>query len=328
MSEVDELRAAQHFIDQGMRAQAQPILFRLHQSKNPAIALNAGLSLLAALDHVRQNDTLLGIADRCIGIASALGKRDIHAFLLVQKAEFLFRKLSHLLYQEQNLKLAANVFRWIAFSLQEDKSEYAALAEERKRLESDISTLEAAVREELGANPDHYFQGKILMGLAELSFSRFLYGLGVLVNAGPWKSKIMNLYYVRRWNLDKLIGYDRAARRKLRQSFRGATVLYEKALEEFSAGQYESDAAHVAYALALKHALTFRFANATKFLNQAKSIGNKDRDKNLFNHIERLEKLIKDKHGHPRNWLEELGWDLPRALRNQNRPKREPWAPG
>jgi hypothetical protein len=324
MSEVDELRAAQHFIEQGVPAQAQPILWRLYQSKNPAIALNAGLSLLAALDHVRQNDTLLGITDRCIGIASALGKRDIHTSLLVQKAELLFRKMSHLLYQEQNLKLAANVFRWIDFSLQEDKSEHAALGEERKRLERDISALEAGARTELEANPDHYFQGKILMGLAELSFSRFMYDLGVLVNAGRWKSKIMNLYYVRRWNLDKLIGYDRAARRKLRDSFRNATVLYKKALEEFSADQYESDAAHVAYALALKHAITFRFTNARKFLNQAKSIANKDRDKNLFNHIEDLEKLIKDRYRHPRNWVEEFGWDLPRALCNQNRPKREP----
>src|SRR5579863_3034407 len=114
------------------------------------------------------------------------------------------------------------------------------------------------------ANRKNYFQGKILMGLAELSFSRFMYDLGVLVNTGRWKSQIMNLYYVRRWNLDKLIGYDRAARRKLRDSFRNATVLYKKALEEFSADQYESDGAHVAYALALKHAITFRFTNATK----------------------------------------------------------------
>ena len=324
MPEVDELRTAQHFIEQGMSAQAQPILWKLYQSKSPAIALNAGLSLLAALDHVSQNDTLLEISDRCIGIASALAKTDIHAFLLVQKAEFLFRKMSHLLYQEQNLKLAANVFRWLDFSLQEDKAEYAALGEERKQLEKDISALEAGARKELETNPDHYFQGKILMGLAELSFFRFMYDLGILVNAGRWKSKLMNVYYVRRWNLDKLIGYDRKARRKLRDSFHNASALYEKAMEEFAAGQHESDAAHVAYALALKHSMTFHFSKATKLLNGAKLMGNSDRDKNLFIYINDLEKLIKDRYRHPRNWVEEFGWDLPRALRNQNRPRREP----
>lgn len=315
MSEVDELRTAQHFIEQGMPAQAQPILWKLYQSKNPGIALNAGLSLLAALDHVTQNDALLQITDRSLGIASALGRTDIYAFLLIQKAELLFRKMSHLLYQEQNLKLAANVFRWIDFSLQEDKAEYASLGEERKRLEKDISALEAGAYKELEANPDHYFQGKILMGLAELSFSRFMYGLGVLVNAGRWKSKIMNLYCVRRWNLDKLIGYDRAARRKLRRSFRNATALYKKAMEEFSTDHYESDTAHVAYALALKHAMTFRFSKAMHFLNLAKRMANADRDKNLFIHIDDLEKLIKDRYRHPRNWVEEFSWDLPRALR-------------
>lgn len=315
MPEVDELRTAQHFIEQGMSAQAQPLLWKLLQSKNPAIALNAGLSLLAALDHVRQNDTLLEITDRCLGIACTLAKRDIHVFLLLQKAEFLFRKMSHLLYQEQNLKLAANVFRWLDFSLQEDKAEYAALGEQRSQLEKDISALEAEVRKELHANSDHYFQGKILMGVAELSFSRFMYDLGSLVNAGRWKSKIMNFYPVRRWNLDKLIGYDRKARRKLRDSFRTASALYEKAMQEFAAGHHESDSAHVAYALALKHALTFRFSKATKFLNRAKLLGNSERDKNLFVHINDLEKLIKDRYRHPKNWVEEFGWDLPRALR-------------
>lgn len=323
MCEADELRAAQHLIAQGMPAKAQLILRKLYQSQNPAIALDAGLSLLAALDQVTQNDLLLQIADQSIANALALGRKDILAYLLVQKAEFLFRKLSELLYQQQNLKLAAKVFRWIDFSLQEDKAEYAAIGEGRTRLEKEIAALEAGALAELQSNRDHYFQGKILMGLAEIAFSRFMYDLSVLRNGGRWKSKIMNIYFVRRWNLDKLIGYDRKARRKLWDSFRNAGALYRRAMEEFSAGQYKSDAAHAAYALALKHAITFRFSKATKYLNLAKSIANAERDKNLFIHIDKIEKLIKDRYRHPRNWVEEFGLDLPRALRSQNRVKRE-----
>jgi hypothetical protein len=323
MAEADELRAAQRLIEQGMPAKARPILWKLYGSKNPAIALNAGLSLLAALDQVTQNDLLLQISDQSIAAASTVGRRDIYAFLLTQKAEFLFRKLSALVYQQQNLKLAAKVFKWIEFSLEEDKAEYAALGEGKTRLEKEIAALEAGALAELQSNRDHYFQGKILMGLAEVAFSRFMYGLSVLTNDGRWKSKTMNIYFVRRWNLDKLIGYDTKARRKLRDSFRNAVALYRKAVEEFNASQNKSDAAHAAYALALKHAVTFRFSKATKYLNQTKSISDAERDKNLFIHIEKLEELIKDRYRHPRNWVEELGLDLPRALRGQNRIKRD-----
>jgi hypothetical protein len=252
MTEADELRAAQHLIAHGMPAKAQPILWKLYRSKDSVIALNAGLALLAALDHVTQNDALLQITDQSIATASTLGRKDIYAFLLIQKAEFLFRKLSDLIYQQQNLKLAARAFRWIDFSLQEDKAEYVAIEAERARLETEIAALEAGAVTETQSNGDRYFQGKILMGLAEVSFSRFSYNLGLLLDGGRLKSKIMNIYFVRRWNLDKWIGYDREARRKLQDSFSRAVALYKRAMEEFNAGNYKSEAAHAAYALALK----------------------------------------------------------------------------
>lgn len=319
MSEADELKAAQRLIAQGMPVQAQPSLWKLYHSQNPEIALNAGLSLLAALDHVTQNGLLLQITDNSIATASALGKNDILTFLLTQKAQFLFRELSNLLYKQQNLMLAAKVFRWIDFSLEEDKAEYVAIKENRTRLEQEIAALEENVLAEIRSNPDHYFQGRVLMELAEIAFSRFMYACAALTSAGRWKSKIMNIYFVRRWNLDKLVGYDKRARRKLRDSFNDAVGLHKRAIEELSAGHYRSDAAHAAYALALKHTLTFRFSKATTYLNLAKSMANTENDRNLFVHIAELEKMIKDRYRHPRNWVGELGLDLPRALHTQTR---------
>ncbi|HEX5412375.1 MAG TPA: hypothetical protein VFZ27_11010 [Terriglobia bacterium] len=241
------------------------ILWKLYLSQNPEIVLDAGLALLAALDQFAQNDALLQIANRTITIASALKRNDKCAFLLTQKAVYLSRKLSELLYRQQNLKLAAKAFQWIDFSLVEDKEEYAALGAESSRLENEIAGLEAAALAELQTNQNHYLQGKVLLGMAEISFSRFMYDLGAPVNSGPWKSKILNIYFVRRWNLDKLIGYNREGRSRLRDSFRKAIKLFKRAMEAFTTGQYKSDAAHVAYALALKHALTFHFSKARKF---------------------------------------------------------------
>ena len=319
MPEADDLKAAQHLLAQGMPAKAQPILRKLYQSSNPATRLDAGLSLLAAMDQVSQNDLLLQIAEQCITTANALRRKDIHAFLLTQNAVFLFRKLSGLLYQEQNLKLAAKAYRWIDFSLQEDKIEYAALGEERTRLEKEIAALEAGALAELKSIHDHYPQGKILMGLAEISSSRFMYDLGLLMNGGRWKSKIMNIYYIRRWNLDKLIGYTRRDRGKLQNSFRDAIDLYRRALGEFRADKNNSDAANAAYTIALKYAVTFRFSKAKKYLNLSRNLGNADTDRNLFIYIEELEKRIKDRYRHPRNYVEEFGLDLPKAMRGQTR---------
>ncbi len=319
MPEVDELRAAQHLIAQGMPAKAQRILWKLYRSEDSVIALNAGLALLAALDPVTQNDTLLQITDQSTATASALGRKDVYAFLLIQKAEFLFRKLSNLIYQQQNLKLAARAFQWIDFSLQEDKEEYVAIEAEMAKLETEIASLEAHALTEAQSNGDHYFQGKILMGLADVSFSRYMYNRSLLLGSGRLRSKIMIIYFVRRWNLDKWIGYDREARRKLQNSLSQAVAFYERAMEEFKAGNYKSDAAHATYALALKHAMTFRFSKANKYLNLTKSLANATNEKNLFIHIDKLEKLIKDRYRHPRNWVDELGMDLPRALRSQNR---------
>jgi hypothetical protein len=107
MSETDELREAEHLIAQGTGAKAQTTLWRLFESKNAGTALQAGLLLLAALDQVTQAEMLLQITDRCIATASALGRNDIYAFLLIQKAKLLLREFSDLLFRRQCLKLAA-----------------------------------------------------------------------------------------------------------------------------------------------------------------------------------------------------------------------------
>ncbi|MGA2877170.1 MAG: hypothetical protein ABSE82_16765 [Nitrososphaerales archaeon] len=315
MSETNELREAEGLIAQGMEAKAQPILWRLFESKNSEIALQAGLFLLAALDHVTQGELLLQITDRCIATASALGRKDIYVFLLVQKAKFLLRELSDLLYRRQCLKLAANVFEWIDFSLREDEAEYRAITGKMKGLNQESADLVTRALGEAKSNPDHYFQGKVSMELGEVGFSRYMLDLGLLMEGGPWKSKIHNIYFVRRWNLDKFISYDRKARQMLRESFRNALLFQKRAMEEFIAGGHRSEAGHAAYALALHHTFIFRFSKANRYLKLATTMANPQRDVNLLSRIAKLGKMLKDGCRHPRNWVEEMGLDLPRALR-------------
>jgi hypothetical protein len=315
MSETDELREAEYLIAQGMQAKAQPILWRLYESKNSGFALQAGLLLLAALDQVTQAQKLFQITEQCIATASVLGRRDIYAFLLIQKAKLLLREFSDLLFRRQCLKLAANAFQWIDFSLREDKAEYESIVGKMKDLEQEIAALVTRTLGEARSNPDHYFQGKILMELGEVAFLRYMLDLGLLMECGPLRSKIHNIYFVRRWNLDKFISYDRKARRKLRESFRNAVLCQKRAMAEFIARDYKSEAGHAAYALALHHTLTFRFSKAKRFLRLATTMANPQRDVNLLFRIAELGRTIKDGNRHPRKWVEEMGLDLPRAVR-------------
>lgn len=315
MSEGEELKAAQDFIAAGEKEKALPLLWKLLASNSLGTRLDAGLTLLAVLDPLTQNDKLLEVTEVTLGFASALGMNDVRAYLLSKKAQFLSNKLGTLTYRQRNLNLAASVFQWIDFSLEIDKADFAEIAAERGRLKSEIASLEAAALAAIHSGNDHYTRGHVFMILGDIYFSRFLDDQLDLNRGGRLKSRIMNIYFVRRWHLDKIIGYNDDARRKLRESQIKTVVFFKRAIDEFTSGNYKSDLANALFNLAVKFALTFRFRKARKYLNQAKQIAKTENEKALFVPIAELEKRINDKYRHPRDYVEEFGLDLPRGLR-------------
>jgi hypothetical protein len=317
MSELDELKAAQNFIAVGAKEKALPLLWKLYASRDLGTRLDAGLVLLVALDQATQNEKLLEVTDQTIELASAMRRDDVRAYLLSKKAQFLFTKLSDLTYRQRNLNLAARVFQWIDFSLEIDKAEFAEIAAQRTALKTEIASLEADALAAIHSSENHYMRGHIFVSLGEISFSRFLNDQLEFSSGGKLKSKIMNIYFVRRWNLNKLIGYSRGARRKLRESQNKSALLFKRAIEEFEAGNYKSDLAHTLCDLAAKFALTYRFRKARKYLNHAKQLAEAESVRALFIPISEIQKRIDDKYRHPRNYVEEFGLDLPRALRGR-----------
>lgn len=315
MSEADELKAAQHAIAAGVKEEALLVLWKLFVSKNCGTRLDAGLLLLVALDPLAHNEQLLHVTEAAIELASAMRKDDVRAYLLGKKAEFLYRELSNLTYRQRNLNLAAGIFQWIEFSLQADKVEFAAIAAERSKLKQDIASLEADALAAIQASEDHYMRGHLFMSLGEISFSRFMDDQLEFCSGGKLKSKIMNLYFVRRWHLNQLIGFTRGSRSKLREAQSNSVGYFLKAIEEFAAGHYKSDLAHALFALAAKSTFTYRFRKARKYLNRARQLAEAENVRALFNPIRELQKRIDDKCRHLRNYVEESGLDLPRALR-------------
>jgi len=311
MSESQELKEAINFIKSGESKKARPLLLKLFASKNLGIKMYAGMNLTNILDRTTENKKLIYVTNETINVASKIGQNDIKICLLARKAEFLFQELSLLTYRLKNLKLAANVFRWIDFSLEKNKKEFEATIIKKENLEKEISSLETDILASISSITDSSMRGHIFMSLAEISFSRFLYYNLDLVIASPLRSKIMNIYFVKRWNLDKLIGFNKNARKKIRKSYKMSINYFEKSIREYEADSDEPNTAQAFYNLATKFTLTYHFSKANRYLIQAKRLAEKNNARFLFPQIYELEKRIKDKYKHVRNYVEERGLDLP-----------------
>ena len=312
MSESQELKEALNFITSGQYKKALPLLWKLYASKDLEIKLTAAMNLLVSLNGLTENKKLLAVTNETIKLAAAMGRNDERIYLLSKKAEFLFRDLSLLTYRQRNLKLAARVFPWIGFSLEKDKKEYEAIIDKKGELEKEISSLERDVLAAIQSSENHYLRGHIFMSLGEMTFHRSIFYQLDLMTAGRLKSKIMNFYFVRRWHLNILIGFDRNARRKIHESYKTSINYFEKSIEEFKAGNNESDLMYAFYRLALNYTLTYSFFKAGRDLNQTRQLAEMRDEKVLLIQINELKKRIKEKNKHPRNYVEELGLDLPR----------------
>jgi hypothetical protein len=315
MAETDELKAAQALVAAGKREQALPLLRKLYGSNELEIKLYAGLALLVILDHLTQLGELLKITDETLAIAGTPGRGNERAYLLAKKAEFLAGKLSNLLYQLKNLTLAAQVFHWIGFSLEEDRAEHAKLAEERTALENELYRLDREALVAMEPIADHYARGHIFASLGETSFILYLGRQLDLVGGSRMKSRIMNMYWVRRWHLNTIIGYGRKGRRELAALRKRIFDCYHAAIKEFEAGGLKGDQAFALHNTAVKYLLMYRFRLARKYVKRAKRLAMQENEKLLLSQIEEGERRIADKNRHVTNYVQEFGLDLPRAVR-------------
>lgn len=310
MSETKKLKQAREFFASGKKDEAAQLLWKLYESNNQDIRLNAALALLAVLDHFTENNKLLEVAETGIKAASNLGNNGARAYLLGQKGNFLLSHLNLLVYRQKNLMLSANVFKWIEFSLEKNKREYEAILVRRKELEQQIATLEIEVLQLAESSTEHYLRGHVFMSLGELYFSKFLKDQLDLMVGGRKRSRIANIYIVRRWGLEKFIVFNRDARKKMRESVDKCISFFRSAIKEFEAGG-NSELAHAFYNLSVKLTLIYRFRMAKKYLKKAKLLAQANKEELLLGQIQELEKNIRNKNKNPRNWVEELGLDMP-----------------
>ena len=228
MSEIKKLNKARELIAQGGHIEARKILESI-SSIDPAIRLDVILAFLVVFDHVTENDKLLEVTNEGIEITTKIGKDDVFTYLLARKSVFLLTQLSSMIHRQKNLMLSANVFEWIDFSLERDRKEYEFIVEKRKPIEKEIESLNAVVTERAERGTDHYFRGHLFSAIGDFYSSKYLSDMLDFQKGGKTKSKIANMYFVRRWNLDRFL-YDRVSQRKVKDSKEKCILYFEKSI--------------------------------------------------------------------------------------------------
>lgn len=309
MTNTKELNNARSLIAEGRHLEARKILEAIttHDLK---IRLDILLAFLVVLDHVTENDKLLNVATEGIEIATKLGNNEVRSYLMARKSIFLLTHLSSMVHRQKNLMLSANVFEWIDFSLERDKKEYEAIVDMRKPIEKEIDSLITNVIDRAEHGIDHYFRGHLFSAIGDFYSSRYLNDMLDFQKGGKTKSRIANLYFVRRWNLDKFL-YDRTSRKKITDSKRSCIQYFERSINEFRFSGKKSEEANALYNLAVKMKFFYTFSRAKNLLAKAKLIALELQETPLLQKIEMLEKEVADKNHNMRDYVTEMGLDMP-----------------
>lgn len=309
MSDREKLNKARWLFDRGEYPEARKLLEEI-TTKDPSIRINVLSALIGVLDHVSENDKLLAVANEGIEVATLAGNDTMKSYFLGKKCFFLMSNLSTMIYRQKNLTLSARVFEWIGFSLERDKMEYETIGEERKKLEKEIDLSLTAVIDGVERNPDHDFRGHQLSTIGDAYSSKYLADKLDFQEGGKLKSKIANLYFVRRWNLDRCL-YDSEIRYKIDQSRDNCILNFKRSIEEFELAGKKSEQAHAIYNLAVKMQLFNRFRRAKQLLAEARTIAESLNEKRLLDKIARLEVSVADRNQNIRDYVSEMGLDMP-----------------
>lgn len=309
MSEKDALDRAQQLIEQGSPEEASKLLLPLSESRNRVTRLNAIFGLLVALNPVKDNDELVSLADSGIETAAQLRLSNERTYLVSRKVFYLLNQLSLLVHRQKNLTLSARVFKWIEFSLERDKEEYADISKRRAQIEQEVASTAPLVETLAEECADHRVRGQLFESIGDYYSTWFFLNCLDLQRGGRIRAKILNLRFVHRWNVGYFL-YDRESRKQILASKRKCFRYLEKAVTEFEAANLRADVARTCYNLAAKLMLTNHFVRAQRLLLKAKALVDSN-DAKLVQQIGELEQRIKERNRVTPNYVEELGLDMP-----------------
>ncbi len=269
--------------------------------------------LLNALDPVKENGKLIKAADEGVKIAHQINRKDVKAYLMARKADFLMKEISLLKYSQHNLKLAPD---WLGFATEADKNEHGRLTREIARLENEIDSLmkEAISTSEVAGNKKT--EGHVLMSLGQVISTRYLHFKMDAMKGSSRRAKWwLRLAPLRRHGLENYLFFSFGQIKQLREYILTFTGAFLKAAKIFQVID-DSMEAYALYNLANNLNTAFEFKKAIKHLAQAKVVAQKHNEHFLIKQIEGMKQIIHDKNKNVPNYFEGETRDFPEKIDN------------
>lgn len=293
MSEKDNLQNAINLLMSGRRKEAATELLNLDNKimdKNLRIQLiDASLS---ALDPIKEGERLIEMSEEGRKIAENNSKKDLQAHFMSRRADLLMTKVTFLQYQRQNLKLAPG---WMEFSTEADKQEYEKLTAQVEKLEREVNDLleQALMLAEQSGNKN--VLGRVWMAKGSVESSRYLHYKTECMR-GNLRTKLwLKFEFLRYPFFENLFIFTGKNKQKLQSFVNTFTANFLKAAQIFE-DSGDSTAGYAYHNLANDLKTAYRFREARKYLEKAKSIAVKHNDPLLKQQVEMLGKAIRAKN--------------------------------
>lgn len=303
--EIDNL------ISQGAFSEANVLLDELYENLDNTQKVEAVKRLaVTAKDFVRLHK-LSGQLDEAILISTAYGKWDEVLYFESEKLNCLVHELSMMVYRQKNLKLAENVFPWIGFALESNKTEYEQIEEASAKIDQKASDLVDKINGELSRkNWSASLVARVYLQFAEYYSSLYLHYMQKFMRGGKIKSKLANSRFVRRWNLFLYL-YTFDERKKILEARELSFKYAQLAVDEFTKDSDKSGKAHALYNYAIKLCTCNKFRKALKALKEAEDSLDANQDAFLLKQITEYREQVRDKNRNIRDYVEELGLARP-----------------
>lgn len=290
MQEKSRLQNAINLVMQGQRKEAVTELLALEKiitDENLRIQLID--AVLSALDPIKENAKLIELSDEAIAMTSKYGRKDLQAFFMSRKADFLMGGMTFLYYGKANLKLSPD---WIEFSTETDKKEYEVLSEKAVNTNNGINALlrDALVIAE--QSNDKKVVARVLMANASIESARYLHYKSECMRGGLHTKLWVRFEFMRYPFFENWLISPKERRKKLNGYIKSFTDKFLTAAQMLE-GLNDSLAGYAYHNLANDLKSAYRFRLAKKYLSKAKVIAEKNNDLMLKKSVGLMEKAIK-----------------------------------
>lgn len=303
MSESTDFQNAMALLRSGRRKEATKEFLNLYTKvRNIGLRLQLIDALMSSLDPIRETNKLIQVADDGIKSAEQLSRPDMKARFMAAKATYIMKDIYSLKYRQHNLKLLPQ--RWINFSTERDHAEYSHVTQAIADKEHEVDSLISEATKLADVTDDKIVQAYVAMSVGDVHQSRYMNVKMDAIPGRPTRAKWwLRLKLLRQLGLENYLFFNVREIRALRIHLSRVKRSFLQAAELFRAINDPREA-HAFYNLANHLRISFKFRQATNYLNHARIVAQKHNQHLLLKQIDELTKIVKSRNENIPNYVE------------------------